>query len=178
MSKIIFAAALGLGILTVAPAARAPLLASYSCHDDLDRVRIAASDASDAAEEANSKSEELDDCKRDPDLHDLTGDGCRSRRNDYESAVTDLESKMDDLDSRLRSVQSSCAYEFTINRLSDLEAAKRHIEASQRRLGAAQNRLCASIRNFVSLGITPNDALKMCKANADEQTCKACLGLK
>ena len=77
---------------------------------------------------------------------------CRSQRSDYESALTDLESKMDDLDSRLRSVQTSCGYEFTINRMSA-------VEASQRRLEAAKHRLCTSIKGLISLGMTPNDAL-------------------
>lgn len=85
---------------------------------------------------------------------------------------------MDDLDSRLRSVQTSCAYEFTINRISDAEAAKRHLEASQHRLDASKRRFCDSIYKLISLGMTPDNALKMCKANADEQLCKECLGLK
>jgi hypothetical protein len=78
----------------------------------------------------------VDDCRRDPELHDLLGDGCRSRRSVYQSALSDLESKMDDLDSRLDSVQSSCGYEFTLNRMSSLEAA--------------QHRLCTSYRRFVA----------------------------
>jgi hypothetical protein len=159
------------GILTAAPTARAPLLDLDSCHDDLDRVRSTAADASDAAEDAKSKANEFEDCRRDPEVHDLLGDGCRSRRSDYQSAVSDLESKMDDLDSRLQSVQSSCGYEFTINRISA-------VEASQRRLEASKRRLCSSLRNLVSLGMTPSDALQMCKVNSDEQWCKACLGLK
>jgi hypothetical protein len=172
MSKITRPLAiLALGILTLAPAAHAPLLELDSCHDDLDRLRRTASDASDSAEDAKSKSDEFDDCRRDPEFHDLTGGGCRNKRNDYQSALTDLESKMDDLDSRLRSVQSSCGYEFTINRMSDMEA-------SQRRLEAAKRRLCVSLKNLISLGMTPNAALQMCKANADEQLCKACLGLR
>jgi hypothetical protein len=160
-----------LGILTAALPARAPLLELDSCHDDLDRLRRTASDASDAAEDAKSKADDFDDCRRDPELHDLLGDGCRSRRSDYESALSDLESKMDDLDSHLQSVQSSCGYEFTINRMSA-------VEASQRRLEASKRRLCASLKELVSLGMPPDKALQMCKANADEQLCKACLGLK
>jgi predicted nucleic acid-binding Zn-ribbon protein len=180
MSKVTVAIEIVLvsGILTTTPAAHAPVLELGSCQDDLDQVRRMASDASNAAEEAKSKFEEVEDCRENREVYDVAGDGCRSRRNDYESAVSDLESKMDDLDSHLRSVQTSCAYDFTINRLSDAEAAKRHMEAAQRRLGATQNRLCASIRDLVRSGLTPNDVLKMCKANLDEQTCKACLGSK
>lgn len=160
-----------LGILTNTPSAHAPLLDLDSCHDDLDRVRRQASEASEGAEEAKSKSEEFEDCKRDPDVHDLMGDGCSSKRSDYETALSDLESKLDDLDSRLRSVQTSCGYQFTINRISDVDAAKRHLEALNRRF-------CDSVREFIRLGMTPDNALKLCKANADERACKACLGVK
>jgi len=158
-----------IGILTTSTAAHAPLLELDSCHDDLDGLRRRASDASDAAEEAESKRKEFEDCRTnsDSELHD----GCSSQHSDYESALSDLESKMDDVDSRLRSVQTSCGYEFTINRLSA-------VEASQRRLEASKHRLCASIKNFLKLGMTPAIALQMCKANSDEQWCKACLGLK
>jgi hypothetical protein len=120
------------------------------------------SDASGSAEDAKSKSDEFEGCRRDPESHDLTGDGCHSRKNDYQSALSDLESKMDDLDSRLRSVQSSCEYEFSINRLSPLEAA-------QRRQEAAQRRLCTSYKGFIGLGLTPDNVLKICKANLDIQ---------
>src|SRR5262252_7464558 len=117
--------------------ARAPLLELNDCHDDLDRLRRTSSDASDAAEDAESKHEELEDCRRDAELHG----GCVSQNSDYESELSDRESKLDDLDSRLRSVKTSCGYEFTINRMSGVEAAKR--------------RICASIKKLVTLGITP-----------------------
>jgi hypothetical protein len=108
---------------------------------------------------------DFDDCRRDPELHDLLSDGSRSRRSDFQSAQSDLESKMDDLDSRLHSVQDSCAYEFTLNRMSSLEAAQR--------------RLCTSYRRFIAFGLSPENVLQMCKANSsDEGWCKACLGLK
>lgn len=153
-----------LGILTTATVARAPLLDLDTCHDDLDRLRRTASDASDAAEGAHSKLSELDDCRQNPELHDLLGDGCRRNHDEYQSALSDLESKMDDLDSRLHSVQSSCGYEFTVNRMSSLEAAQRH--------------LCASLRRFIGSGVTLDNVLQMCKANMDDKWCRACLGLK
>lgn len=43
---------IALGILSGAPMAHAPTLDLDSCHDDLDRLRRVAVDASDAAEEA------------------------------------------------------------------------------------------------------------------------------
>src|SRR5713101_4931568 len=162
---------IALGIFSVAPTAHAPTLDLDSCHDDLDRLRRAASDASDAAEDAESKRKDFEDCKRDPDIYDLMGDGCHGRRSDYQSALSDLESKMDDLDSRLQSVQSSCGYEFSVNRLSSLEAAQRHQQAAQRRL-------CVSFQGFLGLGMPPESVLQMCEKNMDVQWCKACLGLK
>jgi hypothetical protein len=153
------------GILTTTIVAHAPLPDLDSCHDELDRLRRTASDASDAAENAQSKLTDFDDCRRDPELHDLVGDGCSSRRSDFQSAQSDLESKMDDLDSRLHSVQDSCEYEFTLNRMLSLEAAQR--------------RLCTSYKRFVAFGLSPENVLQMCKAkSSDEGWCKACLGLK
>ena len=70
MSKFTLALAIvvALEILTLAPAARAPLLELDGCHDDLDRLRGTASDASDASEDAESKRGEFEDCRRDPFL--------------------------------------------------------------------------------------------------------------
>jgi hypothetical protein len=173
MSKITltFGAALAWGMLAAVPAARAPSVDLDSCHDDLDRLHRTASDASDAAEDANSKYDDLENCTQDPEVYDVWRDGCRRRRDDYQSALSDLEDKMDDVDSRLQSVQSSCEYEFTINRMSGVEAAQHRLEASKRRL-------CASVKKLVGLGMSPDAALQMCKANTDEQFCKACLNMK
>jgi hypothetical protein len=104
------------------------------------------------------------ECRENPDVYDLFHDGCRNRRSDYESALGDLESKMDDLDTRLHSVQSSCGYEFTLNKLSGP--------------GAAQRSLCKSYRRFAGLGINAENVMLTCKPNMGEQWCKACLGLK
>jgi chromosome segregation ATPase len=173
-TSILACVVVAIGILTTSTTTHAPSLDLDSCHDDLDRLRRMSSDASDAAEDAKSKRSELEDCQGNEELRD----GCRSQHSDYESALGDLESKMDDLDSRLRSVQSSCEYEFTINRLSAVEASQRQLETSQHRLEASKHRLCTSIKEFLRLGMSPANALQMCKANTDEQWCKACLGMK
>jgi len=86
-----------------------------SCHDDLDHLHKAALEAAEAADDAKSKQDEFDDCKRDPETYDLMQDHCRSLAGDNESALNDLESKMDDVDNKLRTVQDSCDYQFTIN---------------------------------------------------------------
>ena len=156
-----------IGILTANTAAHAPLPDLDSCHDDLDRVRRDASDASDAAEDAKSKHDEFEDCEEDPKLNG----GCSSQRLDYGDALGELQSKMDDLDNRLRSVETSCEYNFTINRMSPVEASQRHLEAAQRRF-------CTSVKRLVSLGMTPDNALQLCRASANEQACRACLGMK
>jgi hypothetical protein len=171
MWKITASVVVAVAVLTSSRIALAPMLDLDSCHDDLDRLRKLASDASDGAESAKSEEDDLNDCLQDPKTYDLLGDGCRSHRSDYESALGDLESKLDDLDSRLRSIQSSCGYEFTINRMSPAEAAQRHLEA-------AQARFCASLRKLVASGLPPESVLKMCEVNADEKSCKACFGLK
>jgi hypothetical protein len=158
------------GAMTLIPV-HVPVQASASdfesCQDDLDRMRKLAADAADAAGDAHSKMEDYDDCKRDPEGHDLSGDGCRSRQSDYESAVSDLGSKMDDLDSRLRDVQGSCDYDFSLNRLSSAEAAARHLDA-------ANQRLCLSFKHLTSL-LSRQNALQMCQAQQSADWCEACL---
>jgi hypothetical protein len=139
-----------------------------SCQDDLDHLRTAAADAAEASEDAKSKQEDFEDCRQDPDTHDLMQDHCRSVGDDYDSALNELQDKMDDIDSKLRSVQDSCDYQFTINRLSALEA-------SQRRLDASKRRLCRSYHKLLSLGVPIESVLKTCKTQTDERWCMQCL---
>jgi hypothetical protein len=163
--------AVALGLLAAAPPANAPRLDLDSCQDDLDRVRRAASDGSDAAEDAKRKHDEFESCTGDTQFHDRMGDGCRHRKSDYQAALVELESEMDTLDGRLRSVQDDCGYDFTFNRMSALEASQHRLESSRRRL-------CTSLKQLVALGVSPNNVFQNCKTNMDEQFCKACLGLK
>jgi hypothetical protein len=158
-------------VLITATAAQSPTIDPGSCHDDLDYLRKAASEASEAADNSKSKRDDFDDCKQYPETYDLMHDNCRSAAGDYQSALNDLEGKMDDLDGRQRSVQDSCGYQFTINKLNSSEVA-------QRRLEAAQRRLCASYHKMFDLGMSRDTALQMCKSQTDEQWCKQCLGLK
>src|SRR5437016_12471470 len=87
---------MALGILSAAPIAHAPTLDLGDCHDELDRLRRAASDASDAAEEGHSKRGQFEDCKRDRETYDLMADGCRSRWSDYQSALSGVDRNRDD----------------------------------------------------------------------------------
>jgi hypothetical protein len=52
-----------MGVLTTATIAQAPMLDLDSCHDDLDRLRRTASEASDAAADAQSELDDFDDCR-------------------------------------------------------------------------------------------------------------------
>jgi chromosome segregation ATPase len=171
-------------LLTTSNAVPTSALDWDTCHDELDRARRLSSDASDAAEEAHakrgeveSKLNELEECRRYPEIYDLMRDGCRSKRSDYESvskdyesAVEDFESKMEDLDGRLDSVQSECSYEFRLNRMSALEA-------SNQRRDAAGRRLCTSYKHFMPM-LTPQNVLELCKKDMNEQWCKTCLGIQ
>lgn len=114
------------------------------------------------------KSDNLDDCREYPATYDLMHDRCRSLASDYESALSDLEGKLDDVDSKLRSAQDSCDYQFTVNRLTA-------VEASQKRLEASQRRLCGSLRKLVESGLPRDAALAMCKPSVNEQWCGRCL---
>ena len=98
-----------------------------SCADDLDRLRRASRDASEAAERTESakqefedKREELQNCVNYPDIYDLMRDQCQSVRWDYESAKSEYESALSDLESelstvehRIRSVEWSCGVSFS-----------------------------------------------------------------
>lgn len=131
------------------------------CQDDLDQAKQTAEDGSEAAEEVHSKLNDFDECRENPDVYDLMQNGCKSQRDDYQSALDDFRDKMDDLDAKVRSIQGSCEYEFTLNRMSGTDAA--------------QQRLCSSYRKLVTLGISPNNILQQCKQHMDEQWCKTCL---
>ncbi len=144
--------------------AAAPTSADWdSCHDELDRMRKIAAEASDAAENAHSQQDDYEECKRFPEIHDLWHDGCRSKRRDYESAASDAESKLDDLDTRLSRVQESCSYEFTLNRMSRTDAAQYHLCTSYRRLAQSVGR---------------DNALQMCGKNMSTEWCASCLIVK
>ncbi|MBU2227408.1 MAG: hypothetical protein KJ936_07035, partial [Proteobacteria bacterium] len=80
----------------------------YSCADDLDRLRRAARDAADVANDVKSKADDFENCKRFPDIYDLIQDRCRGKAYDYQSALSNLESELNTVDRRIRSVSSSC----------------------------------------------------------------------
>ena len=91
----------------------------------------------------------------DTQFHDRMGDGCRSRRSNFQAALVELQSEMDTLDGRLRSVQDDCGYDFRFNRISALKASQHRLESSRRRL-------CTSLKQLVALGMWPNNVLQNC----------------
>lgn len=151
-------------LVSTSIAAYAPRIDWEDCQGDLEQTKQVADDASDAAEDVHSKLEDFDECRENPDVYDLLQDGCKSKKDDYESALDDFRDKMDDLDTQVQSIQSSCGYEFTVNRMSASEAA--------------QERLCSSYRKFLMLGMTPATVLQQCKQHMNEPWCQSCLGIR
>jgi hypothetical protein len=158
-------------VLITSTVAETPTIDLDSCHDDLDRLRRVSADASEAADDAKSKRGDLDDCEQNPEMHDFMQDQCRSIAGDYRSALNDLEAKLDDVDGKLRSVQDSCEYQFTINKLTASEAAEKRLDASKRRL-------CTSYEGLVKVGVPRDTVVQTCKAQMDEPWCRQCLGVK
>lgn len=97
-------------LITLASLMPLPSFASdwNSCADELDRLRRASRDATDAANEVKSKADELENCKQYPDMYDDHGDGCSSKASDYRSALGTLKSELDTVNRRIKSVSSYC----------------------------------------------------------------------
>ncbi len=134
-----------------------------SCADDLDRLRRAARDGADKANDVKSKYEELENCRRNPNAYDYMRDRCQTKTSDYQSAVRDLESELSTVDRRIRSVRSSCSY--------DLGGTGSPGGALRQPSG---NRLCDLYRSYK--GKLPIESLlKTCTQSMPEAECKKCL---
>lgn len=131
-----------------------------SCADDLDRLRRAARDASDKANEVRSAADDLESCRRYPANE---YDRCASKASYYRSAVSDLESELSTVDSRIRSVNASCATALGGS-------------ASTRTLPqpSTGNRACDLYRSY--LDKLPLESLvKACTKSMPEADCRKCL---
>ena len=127
-----------------------------NCSYELDRLRRAAANASDAATTAGSKEDDLEDCRNFPDIYDFFRDGCRTRVNDYRSALSTLNGELSALDSRIRSVASSCGGSTVPQRPS------------------SGNRFCDLYRSYA--GTLPRETiLKVCTQDMPEADCRTCL---
>lgn len=83
-----------------------------ACADDLDRLRRAARDAADRANEVKAKADDFENCKRYPDMYDLMRDRCRSKAHDYQGVLRDFEGELGTLDKRVRASRSSCGFDL------------------------------------------------------------------
>jgi len=131
-----------------------------SCADDLDRLKRAARDASDKANEVKSAAEELENCKRYPSSE---YDGCRSKASSYQSAVSDLESELSTVDSRIRSARSSCGYS-----LGGTGTAVRTTRQP------TENPMCELYRSYKDK-LPLEYLVKACMQSMSEAECKKCL---
>ena len=136
-----------------------------SCVDGLDRLRRGSRAATAAAAQVKSKYEEIENCRRFPDVYDLMRDRCRSKVLDYQSAVSSLQSELSTVDSRIRSVRSSCGYN-----LSTLEAPPSIVPGPT---GSTQPRICSVMQSY--RGLFPDDQLlQICLMSAPESECRKC----
>ncbi len=136
-----------------------------SCADDLDRLRRASRDAADSAEQVKSKYDEIENCRRFPDIYDLMRDRCRSKVSDYQSALNSLQSELSTVDSRIRSARSSCGYDLATLESPSLVAP-----------GAAPSgvpRICSVIQGYRGQ-IPDGQLLQICIKSASESECRKC----
>lgn len=159
--KLLIVGALG-GIAVVSSASAANW---ESCADDLDRLRRAARDATDKANDVKTKGEEFENCKRYPDTYDLMRDRCRSKASDYQSALSDLESELGTVDSRIRSVRSSCGFDL---------GATGSPSYSRPQAPSSGNRACDLYRSYKGK-LPMKTLLETCSKTMSEVECGKCL---
>jgi len=164
-----------------------------SCADELDRLRRAAADASEAAEhvqeykeELESKKRELEDCLSYPDSYDVMHDRCQSIRWDYESALSDyksslsdLESELNTLESRLRSVQWSCDFQFILAMPPKIPKVqeKKLPRVLEKEPPKVQKKDPCSLYQKYKSSIPKATLLELCKKSMSEDECKKCLDI-
>lgn len=139
------------------------------CQDDLDRVRKAARDANEQASEADSKAKDLNNCRTYPRTYDLYKDGCLWYRSNYESAVRDLASELDTLSRRLRSVESSCNFEFGLSANS--------VAAPIAPVVPTPTDKCAVFRSYKGK-LADADILSVCSQYLGREACQKCLSAR
>lgn len=136
-----------------------------SCADELDGLRSAAEDATDAANEVESESEELENCRQFPDIYDYFRDGCSGQLSDYRSAVSNLESELDTIARRVRSVSNYCG----------VEVSSRQIPAGSRTPKQSHDdRMCELLRSYRGK-VAQEDLTKTCLRSLKEPDCTKCL---
>lgn len=137
-----------------------------SCADALNRLRHAARNATDKANDVKAKYDEFENCKNYPEIYDYMRDRCRSKASEYRNAVSDLESELSTVSSRIKSVQYSCGYDFGAS-TSRLLPGKE----------TSGNRLCDLLRSYK--GEVPfDDLMNACLKSLSKTDCQKCLGEK
>lgn len=134
-----------------------------SCESDLNSLQMAASSASDAASQADSNADDLEDCQTFPDTYDLYDDDCQTVQGEYDDAVSDLEGELETVNMHIRSVALSCG---TV-------AATIVVPSTQ----GSGDALCNLYRRYA--GRLPGDTLmKQCLQSKSQRECNACLDSK
>ncbi|MEO6746460.1 MAG: hypothetical protein ABIN08_18425 [Caldimonas sp.] len=150
-----------------------------TCANDLDYLRRRSDDASSAAKEADEakqkferEKEEFETCRRFPQSYDLYRDGCRSKRADaesalsqYKSSVSEVASKLSDVDSKVRSVASSCA--------SDVSAVLGPPPKVPD--GVANPQLCRTVLGFRDR-LPTKSLIALCSQHMSVEECNRCMG--
>ena len=128
-----------------------------SCAYELDRLRRAARDAADKANEVNVKAQDLENCRRYPKDHGFGDDKCRNKLSDYEIAVSSLDSELIMVESRFKSAHVSCSS-------TTAGPARR----------PSGNYLCDLVRRYKEQ-LSFEKLLEICVQSMSEADCKKCL---
>jgi len=137
----------------------------YSCADDLDRLRRAARDAADIANDVKAKADDFENCKRFPDIYDLIQDRCRGKAYDYQSALSNLKSELNTVDRRIRSVSSSCGM---VTSLMETHSS------AEPGTPSSGNPLCEVYRSYKNR-LPMETIMKICSKSMSEAECRSCL---
>jgi hypothetical protein len=138
-----------------------------TCANELDRIRRSARDASDIANDVNSKAEEFQNCRRYPDMYDFMRDKCQSKGWDYQNALSSLKSELDTLDRRIRSASSSCGY--------SLSSIEQGVAGPARAAPGNRNEgLCEVYRPYRDKLPLAN-LLELCRKQMSDAECRKCL---
>lgn len=144
-----------------------PLITSASdwtsCADDLDRLRKAASEANNAATQANLEANEFEDCKNFPEVYDLYRDGCRGASSEYRNALSTLENELSTVDGKIRSVALSCGVELS--------------GTSSLKIQPSGDRFCDLYISYKGR-IPDKQLMNQCRESKTESECTKCLSSK
>jgi len=176
-------------------AGAAPAADWSSCHDDLDRLRRAARDAADAAEQAGSKHRDLESAASEAeskanDLRSAVSSlrscqawsrDCSSERWRYESARRDYESAKDDFDSAKSDYESA---KSTAD--SEIDTVSSRVRSAESSCGTALggaavagqrgsgDQVCRALQRYRGR-LAATRLMELCRRSKSESECKECL---